>query len=72
MQAIPDEIWTLAYGVFRGNRLRTQAVLQIAFCGTTVREAEPIAGVSAAQLSRDRRLFQRVLGQYRDQRASRN
>jgi hypothetical protein len=65
LRDIPDEIWTLAFGCFRGDRDRAFGVLRVAFDGATLDQAAPESGVSRSQLDRDRKLFTRLMGEYK-------
>jgi hypothetical protein len=70
LRDIPSDVWTLAFGCFRGNRERVLAVQRLAFEEATLDEAAPESGVSRSQLDRDRKLFASVLEQYKDNRVS--
>jgi hypothetical protein len=72
LRDLPDDIWTLAYGCFRGNRERAFGVLRVAFDGATLDQAAPDSGVSRSQLDRDRKLFARLLKDYTQDRPRTN
>lgn len=65
---IPDDIWTLAFGCFRGDKCTVHGVFRVAFEGASLRTAAREVGVNYLALRRDRQIFQKVLKEYKKQR----
>ena len=65
---IPDDIWALAFGCFRGDRETVQGVFMLAFGGGTLRPVAEETGRSVGKLRRSRKLFREVLEAYREEK----